>query len=156
ICARRADLLDEVVERLRKHQPDCRSWTVDLADLDAAEAFARQADADLGGIDVLVNNAGMPKRRIITDTTPETVETVMSLNYFSPVRMTLALLPGLIARGGRVVWISSVAARLGPPHEAAYAASKGAVSAFAESMQVDLGDTAMKVHVVYPGVIDTE
>jgi NAD(P)-dependent dehydrogenase (short-subunit alcohol dehydrogenase family) len=156
ICARRADLLDDVLERLRKHQPDCRSWTVDLADLDAAEAFARQADSDLGGIDVLVNNAGMPKRRIITDTTPDVVETVMSLNYFSPVRMTLALLPSLIERGGRVVWISSVAARLGPPHEAAYAASKAAISTFAEAMQVDLGDTAMKVHVVYPGVIDTE
>ena len=48
-------------------RPTSRSWTVDLADLDGIEAFARRADDELGGIDVLVNNAGIPKRRRVTD-----------------------------------------------------------------------------------------
>ena len=156
ICARRKDMLDDVLARLHTHQPECRAWVVDLAELAGIDAFARQADEELGGIDVLVNNAGMPKRRVVTDLTNDEVERVMALNYLSPVRLTLALLPALIERQGRVVWVSSVAARLSPPHETAYAASKAAVSAFAESMQVDLGDTGLKVHVVYPGVIDTE
>src|SRR5258708_21921090 len=67
ICARRADRLAEVLERVRVHAPDSRSWTVDLSDLDGIEAFARQAENDLGGVDVLVNNAGIPKRRGVTD-----------------------------------------------------------------------------------------
>ena len=46
---------------------------------------------------MLVNNAGIPKRRDVTQLTPDVVETVMTINYFSPVRLTLALLPGLIA-----------------------------------------------------------
>ena len=80
----------------------------------------------------------------------------MRINYFSPVRLTLAMLPGLIDRSGRIVNISSVAARLGPPIEAAYAASKAAVTAFSECMAVDLRDTDVMVHVVNPGVLDTE
>jgi NAD(P)-dependent dehydrogenase (short-subunit alcohol dehydrogenase family) len=156
ICARREDRLQDVLERLRKHSPESRSWVVDLSDLDGVERFAGRADDELGGIDVLVNNAGVPKRRSVTALTPDVVEEVMALNYASPVRLTLALLPGLIERGGRIVNISSVAARLGPGTEAAYAASKAALSAFSEAMTVDLADTDVKVHVVNPGIIDTE
>jgi NAD(P)-dependent dehydrogenase (short-subunit alcohol dehydrogenase family) len=158
ICARRPDRLAEVLERVRVHAPESRSWTVDLDDLDGIEAFARRVEADLGGVDVLVNNAGIPKRRKVTDLTPDVVESVMRINYFSPVRLTLALLPGIESRGGRVVNISSVAARLGPPAEAAYSASKAAVTAWSESMQVDLGiaGSQVRVHVVNPGVFDTE
>jgi NAD(P)-dependent dehydrogenase (short-subunit alcohol dehydrogenase family) len=158
ICARRADRLGEVLERVRAHAPDSRSWTVDLSDLDGIESFARRVEDDLGGVDVLVNNAGIPKRRRVRDLTPAVVEAVMLINYFSPIRLTLALLPGIEERDGRVVNISSVAARLGPPAEAAYAASKAAVTAWSESMMVDLGiaGSKVRVHVVNPGVFDTE
>jgi NAD(P)-dependent dehydrogenase (short-subunit alcohol dehydrogenase family) len=156
ICARRADRLAEVLERVQKHAPDSKSWTIDLADLDAVTRFATEADDELGGIDVLVNNAGIPKRRTVQALTPDVVADVMLINYLSPVRLTLALLPGLIERGGRIVNISSVAARLGPPAEAAYSASKAALTAFSESMQVDLRDTGVRVHLINPGVIDTE
>jgi NAD(P)-dependent dehydrogenase (short-subunit alcohol dehydrogenase family) len=82
----------------------------------------------------------------------------MAINYFSPVRLTLALLPGLIERSGRIVNISSVAARLGPPSEAAYTASKAALTGWSESMLVDLAVAGhdVGVHVVNPGVIDTD
>src|SRR3990172_8552862 len=100
ICARRADRLAEVLERVRAHAPDSRSWTIDLSDLDGIAAFAKTAEQELGGIDVLVNNAGIPKRRHVTRLTPDECEAVMSINYFSPVRLTLALLPGIIERSG--------------------------------------------------------
>ena len=156
ICARRADRLAETLARVREHSPHSQAWTVDLAELDAIAAFAAEVERDLGGVDVLVNNAGIPKRRHVTRLSPDEVESVMRINYFSPVRLTLALLPGLIERSGRIVNISSVAARLGPPIEAAYAASKAAVTAFSECMAVDLRDTDVMVHVVNPGVLDTE
>jgi NAD(P)-dependent dehydrogenase (short-subunit alcohol dehydrogenase family) len=158
ICARRADKLGEVLAQVQEHAPASRMWTVDLADLDGIERFARRASEDVGGIDVLVNNAGIPKRRRVTDLDPATVEAVMAINYFSPVRLTLALLPELIARAGRIVNISSVAARLGPPSEAAYTASKAALTGWSESMLVDLAVAGhdVGVHVVNPGVIDTD
>jgi NAD(P)-dependent dehydrogenase (short-subunit alcohol dehydrogenase family) len=156
ICARRAERLAEVLARVREHSPGSQSWTIDLSELDGLEAFAADVDAKLGGVDVLVNNAGIPKRRDVLHLSPQVVEDVMRINYLSPVRLTLALLDGLIARSGRVVNISSVAARLAPPAEAAYAASKAALSTWSECMQVDLRDTDVKIHVVYPGVIDTE
>ena len=157
ICARRADRLAEVLAACQVHAPASRSWTVDLADLDGVGDFARRADQELEGIDVLVNNAGIPKRRHLTALTPEVVEAVMAINYLSPVRLTLALLPRMLERGeGRIVNVSSVAARLGPPGEAAYAASKAALTAWSETMAVDLWSTGVRVHVVNPGVIDTE
>lgn len=158
ICGRRTERLDEVLGRLREHSPDSRAWTVDLAELDGVADFASRADAELGGIELLVNNAGIPKRRWVWDLTPDVVDQVMAINYLSPVRLTLALLPGLIERAGRIVTISSVAARLSPPAESAYSASKAAITAFCEGLAVDLavaGHT-VGVHVVNPGVIDTE
>lgn len=157
LVARRADRLGRVLARCREHVPDSRMWTADLADLDAAEALAERAANALGGVDVLVNNAGAPKRRRVQDLAPAEAGEVMRLNYLSPVRLTLALLPGMIARGGgHLVAVGSVAARLGPPHEAAYAASKAALTAFWESMAVDLDGTGVRVHVVQPAIIDTE
>ncbi|WP_262403391.1 SDR family oxidoreductase [Actinomadura sp. CNU-125] len=117
-------------------------------------ALAAAAEAEFGGIDVLVGNAGMPKRRHVRDLTPADVEDVLRLNYVSAVRLALAVLPGMIARGrGHLVAVGSVAARLGPPHEAAYAASKAALTAFWESMAVDLDGTGVRVHVVQPSLI---
>ncbi len=157
ICARREDRLAEVLADCRQHAPDSRMWVVDLADLDGVQAFAARADDELGGIDVLVNNAGIPKRRATLDLRLDEVDDVMAINYLSPVRLTLALLSRMVARGGgRIVTISSVAARLGPPHEASYAASKAAISAFMECAAVDLDGTGVDFHLVNPGIIDTD
>jgi NAD(P)-dependent dehydrogenase (short-subunit alcohol dehydrogenase family) len=157
ICARRADRLDEVLAACQAHSPDSKRWVIDLAELGGLDAFARQVDDELGGIDVLVNNAGIPKRRHVRDLTPEVVDQVMAINYASPVRLTLALLPRMLERGrGRVLNVSSIAARLGPPREAAYCASKAALTAWSESMRIDLDGTGVDVQVVNPGVIDTE
>jgi len=157
ICARRTDLLAGVLETCRATAPDSQAWTVDLADLDGIAAFAERATRELGPIDILVNNAGMPKRQHISALTADVLDQVTSLNYLSPVRLILALLPGMVARGeGRIVNVSSVAARFGPPREAAYSASKAALSAFSESLAVDLAGTGVTVHLVNPGIIDTD
>jgi NAD(P)-dependent dehydrogenase (short-subunit alcohol dehydrogenase family) len=157
IAARRRDRLAGVLETCRSHAPGSRMWVVDLADTDAVDRLAHEAVDELGGVDILVNNAGIPKRRHVTRLDPATVESVMAINFLSPVRLTLALLPHMLERGsGRIVSISSVAAPLSSPGEAAYDASKAALAVFCEAMAVDLWDTGIKVTVVYPGVVDTE
>ncbi len=157
ICARREDRLDEVLERIRTHSPDSRRWVVDLSRPEEVDRLAGRALAELGGIDVLVNNAGIPKRRHVTRLDPDTVAAVMNINYLSPVRLTLAVLPHMLERGsGRFVNVSSVAATLSSPGESAYDASKAALTAFSEAMAVDLWQTGIKVLVIYPGLVDTE
>jgi len=157
ICARRSDRLAEVLARCRDDSPESRSWTVDLNDPAAVDQLALDAVAELGGLDMLVNNAGIPLRRHVTKLDPAAVDRVMALNYMSPVRLTLALLPHLLSRPeARIVNVSSVAATLSSPGEAAYDASKAALTAFSEAIAIDLWDTAVKVLVVYPGLVATE
>jgi short-subunit dehydrogenase len=158
LCARREDRLAEVLERVQQHSPDSRSWTVDLADLDGLDTFAARATDELGGIDVLVNNAGIPKRRWAWQHRPDEIADVLRLNVESPIRLTGALLGELARNQGHVVMIGSVAARLAPPNEAVYSASKAAITAYAEGLRVDLGVAGVPVgvHVVQPGVLRTE
>jgi len=157
ICARRKDRLQEVLARCREHAPDSTMWVCDLADFAQVDELARRAVDDLGGVDVLVNNAGIPKRKHVLALDAETVETVARVNYLSPVRLTLALLPQMVERrAGLIVNVSSVAATLSSPGESAYDASKAALSVFSEAMAIDLWDTGVRVLVVYPGVVDTE
>ena len=99
IVARRRDRLTEVVERCRAHTPASTMWVADLSDPSAVDRLAEQAVDELGGVDILVNNAGIPKRRHVTALEPATVEAVMAINYLSPVRLTLALLPHMLERG---------------------------------------------------------
>ena len=107
---------------------------------------------------MLINNAGIPKRRWAWEHRADEVADVLRVNVESPIRLTLALLPALDASAGHVVFVGSVAARLAPPSEAVYAASKAAITAFAECLLVDLrvAGSPVGVHVVQPGVFATE
>ena len=155
--ARRADRLDAVVERCRRHTAGSQAWVADLADTDAAEALARRAVDELGALDVLVNNAGAPKRRRVTDLTLEEIRATMTLNFESPVRMILAVLPHMLERDrGVIVNVASFAGRVGVLGEAAYSASKFALCGWSESMAADLWHTGVKVRLVLPGAIATE
>ena len=85
------------------------------------------------------------------------IDDPIRLNYLSPVRLTKAVLPGMLARGkGAVVCIGSVAARMSPPGETSYSASKAALTAFCEGLAVELWDTPVSAHVLHPGIIATE
>jgi short-subunit dehydrogenase len=157
ICARRADRLTEVVDRCMAYSPESRMWVVDLIDPDAVDQLSVDVVDAFGGVDLLVNNAGIPKRRHVTALDIDTITQVMHINYLSPMRLSMALLPQMLARGsGTIVNISSIAATLSAPGEAAYDASKAALTAFSEAMAVDLWETGVKVMVVYPAVIDTD
>jgi short-subunit dehydrogenase len=157
LVARREDRLAETLDRCREHSPDSQLRVCDVADPAQVDALAKWALEQFGGVDVLVNNAGIPKRRHVSALDMATVDEVTRINYLAPVQLTLALLPQMLARGaGRIINVASVAATLSSPGEASYDASKAALAVFSEAMAVDLWDAGIKVLVVYPGVVDTE
>jgi short-subunit dehydrogenase len=157
LVARREERLAEVLDRCRRSSPRSRMWVADLGDLDRAEAVALEADEELGGLDVVVHNAAIPKRRRVTALTAGEVEGVMRVNFLSPVRMTLALLPRMVERdAGVIVNVSSLGGRLGIATEAAYSASKFALCGWSESLAQDLWGTGVEVRLIIPGAIATE
>jgi short-subunit dehydrogenase len=157
LIARRRDRLAEVLADCQRTSPGSAMWAADLADTSAAGELALQAWDVLGGIDVLVNNAAIPKRRPVTELDPVEVEAVMRVNFFAAMRLTLALLPRMLARGsGMIVNVSSVGGRLGIIHETAYCASKFALCGWSEAMAVDLHGTGVSVKLIEPGPVDTE
>jgi short-subunit dehydrogenase len=157
IVARRADRLEQVLAECRAHTPESRSWAVDLSNVDAAVALATAAQQHFGRVDALVNNAAIGKRKLVQTLTADDVETTMRTNFTSPIRMAMALLPGMIDRGsGLIVNVSSMGGRLGIAHEAAYCASKFAMAGWSESARLDLDTTGVKVKLVLPGPIATE
>jgi len=157
LIARRRDRLAEVLANCRTASPDSTMWVADLSDTAVIEPLALEVWDALGGIDVLVNNAAVPKRRAVAALNPADVEAVMRINFFAPMRLTLALLPRMLERGhGVIVNVSSVGGRLGIIHESAYCASKFALCGWSESMAVDLHDTGVSVKLIEPGPVDTE
>jgi short-subunit dehydrogenase len=157
VTARREDRLHETLDRCRAHAPESQLQVCDVADPAQVDALAKWALESFGGVDVLVNNAGIPKRRHVTALDMRTVEEVLRVNYLAAVQLTLALLPQMLGRGsGRIINVASVAATLSSPGEACYDASKAALAVFSEAMAVDVWDAGVKVLVVYPGVVDTE
>lgn len=157
ICGRREDKLAEVLANCRAASPESAMWALDLASAGAAEDLALRALEHFGQIDVLVNNAGVPLRRHVSRLSAADAERVMQINYVAAMRLTLALLPDMLARdSGHIVNVCSVAATLSSPNEAAYDASKAALTVFSEAMAVDLWDTGVHVMVVHPGLIDTD
>jgi short-subunit dehydrogenase len=157
VVARRRERLEVVLARCVPHAPKSRLWAVDLGDLDTARRVALEAWDTFGGLDCLVNNAAIPKRVPVPRLTNELVDETMRVNFTSPVRMTLALLPRWLERGtGCVVNVSSMGGRIGIAHEAAYCASKFALCGWSESMAIDLRDTGVEVKLALPGPIETE
>ena len=124
LVARRGDRLDEVLEQCRAHSPDSRRWKCDLGDLDAAVAVALEAWEAFGHLDVLVNNAAIPRRRPVQRLTADELDETMRVNFTSPARMTMAVLPKMLERdAGVIVNVGSLGGRLGIMAECAYCAS---------------------------------
>jgi short-subunit dehydrogenase len=157
IVARRRDRLGAVLKRCLDHHPDARMWVADLGDLDTAVGVAQEAWEAFGHLDVLVNNAAIPKRRDVRNLTPDELDHVMRVDFTSPARMAMAVLPGMLARNsGIIVNVSSLGGRLGIIHETAYCAAKFALCGWSESLALDLWKTGVDVRLVIPGPIDTE
>jgi short-subunit dehydrogenase len=157
LVARREQRLAEVLAECRVDAPDSRMWVADLADVELAGRVALEAWDAFGHLDCLVNNAGVPMRRLASELDLSTVEWVMRVNFLAPAQMGMVLVPKMTARGaGMIVNVSSVAGRLGNANESAYSASKFALCGWSEAIAVDLHDTGIQIRLVLPGPIDTE
>ena len=157
LVARRADRLDEVLADCRASAPASARWAADLSVPSVAADLALEIWDHYGGLDVVVNNAAVPMRRHVTRLTMAEVERTMRINYFSPVAISLAVLPRMLARGsGTIVNVSSLGGRLGITREAAYSGSKFALAGWSESMAIDLDRSGVSVKLILPGSIDTE
>jgi short-subunit dehydrogenase len=110
-----------------------------------------------GRLDVLVNNAAISKHKHTYHTSAEEADLVMRVNFMSCVWTTYAAIPPMLRQGGGfVVNVSSFAAKVSPPREGLYAASKAAMNAFSEGLWNDLAGSNIHVALVNPGPIDTE
>ena len=155
MCARRKDLLEAVLDDCRGSVGSCVSFVQDLSRIEELDDFARQVESELGRVDVLVNNAGLSKGGTGLEMPWEDVEYLTRLNYLSPVRLTRAFLPAMLERGkGQILTVSSMAARMSSPGEAAYGGSKAALTAFFEALAGELEGRGVTFHLVYPGLID--
>jgi short-subunit dehydrogenase len=155
--ARRAALLDEVCAEMRPSSPLSESFACDVGRLDLLCDRLAAIEQRHGRIDVLINNAGIDEPTSIAAATPVDVfERIMRTNYFAVVAATLAVMPGMRARGrGIIVNVSSDSARAPEPRDGGYAASKAAVSAFTESVAHEVGTAGVHVHVLYPAWVPT-
>lgn len=156
ICARRADRLAEVLERCRAHAPDSRSWTVDLSDLDAVGDFARRADDELGGIDLLVNNAGIVIRETFdhADAIAHAKRT-FQVNVEGTLNVTHAWLADLRATKGCIVNLASIGSFVGLPGVVGYSPSKGAIKMLTQSLAGELAKDGVRVNAIAPAVVAT-
>lgn len=155
--ARREQLLAKLVEECRSHSPASTYLAGDLAERSFAERVVTETAERFGRLDVLVNNAAISKHKHIFHTTADEAEHVMRVNFLSALWTTLAAIPPMLAaEGGFIVNVSSFAAKVAPPRESVYAASKAALNAFSAGLWNDLAGSGIHVAVVNPGPIDTE
>lgn len=121
------------------------------------EAAASHLEARYGRLDVLINNAAVSKHKQLYHISADEAEYVMRVNFMSCLWTTFAAIPPMLSQGGgTIVNISSFAARVAPPRETVYAASKAAMSSFSEGLWNDLAGSNIHVVLVHPGPIDTE
>ena len=145
--------LDRVAAELA-HDPVV--LTADLAPAGAGTDLARRILSEVDGVDVLVNNAGIPMRRTPAQLTEADFDLVFSINVRSLVMLSIGLAPSMIARGGgSVINISSVASVHGPLGRVAYSGTKGAVDAMTRSLAADWGPDGIRVNSIAPGLIAT-
>jgi len=155
--ARREELLRQLVRECQVVSPASHYLVGDLGERAFAEHVVDDTLARHGRVDILVNNAGISKHKQIYHMSADEAEQVMRVNFLSCVWTTLAAIPIMLRQGsGSIVNISSFAAKVAPPRETIYAASKAAMNAFSEGMWNDLAGANIHVAIVNPGPIDTE
>lgn len=127
----------------------------DIADIAASQAIFAEVTSEEGRLDALVNNAGVQVAKPLVETTPEEWDTVMGSNLRSVYLAIRHAHPLLRAQGGAIVNVSSVHAVATSANIAAYAASKGALSALTRAVAIELARERIRVNAVLPGAVDT-
>lgn len=134
----------------------CLILPFDTMDFAALPEKVQAALAFRGGIDVLVNNAGISQRSLAVDTDFSVYERIVGVDLLAPIALTQALLPHLLGRGaGQLVMISSVAGKAGVPLRTAYCAAKHGLIGYADALRSEVAGQGVKVLVVAPGSVKT-
>ena len=143
----------------REISPDgsaARAYGLDIRDIAAVYGTVTSVEEELGPIEVLVNNAGWDLAGPFVDSDPELWSKIIAVNLTGPLNMHHAVLQGMTQRGrGRIVNISSDAARVGSSGESVYSACKGGIISFSKTMARELARKQINVNVVCPGPTDT-
>jgi short-subunit dehydrogenase len=150
-CGRNHDKL----YRLQSEYPSSSLHTV-VADVGVENDCRHFVESTIdlyGGIDILINNAGISMRALLKDATTEVLRNIMNVNFFGAVYCTKYALPSIIERKGIIVGVSSVAGYRGLPGRSAYSASKFALQGWLEAIKTELHDDGVHVMWVSPGFV---
>jgi 2-hydroxycyclohexanecarboxyl-CoA dehydrogenase len=147
---------EETQRSIRTNGGDALALQVDITQFEAVQAAVRRVGEALGPVGILVNNAGWDRVEPFIRNAPELWEKVISINLKGPIHCCRAVLDDMIAAGsGKIISISSDAARVGSTGEAVYAACKGGIISFSKTLARELARHRINVNVVCPGPTDT-
>lgn len=157
LVARRREMLEELADRCEKAGGTARVFPADVTDAAAIADAAGKFRDEFGHIDIMIANAGIGGNDDKTrNYDPESVKKVIDINLLGAVNSIHAVVPEMIARrSGQLVAISSLAGFRGLPKSAAYSASKAGMTAFFESVRLDVADKGVSVTIIQPGFIRT-
>lgn len=147
----------EALEELQKELGD-RSFIFpfNLSELEKLEGLVKQAEETLGGLHILVNNAGITRDTLMMRMKDEDWEQVLDLNLGTCFRLCRAALKGMMKqRYGRIINMSSVVGTMGNPGQANYAASKAGMIGFSKALAAEVGSRGITVNCIAPGFIET-
>ncbi len=157
LAARGPQELDRVAERCRQAGGEAIAIPTDVTDPDACRRMVERAASAFGGVDCLVNNAGITTIARFEDVTDLSIfEKAMRVNYLGAVYATHFALPELRKRRGLLVAVSSLTGKFGAPTRSAYAASKHAMQGFFDTLRIELRGSGVSVLTVSPGFIATD
>ena len=156
LVARRSSMLDEIVSEIEAGGGKAIALAADVQDAAGLRTAADRLRSEFDRIDVLIANAGIGVTRDAAELEPAEVAGVFNVNVIGAANSVAAVVPEMVAQGGgQLVAISSLAAYRGLPKSAAYCGSKAAVSAFFESVRLDLEPKGIAVTIIHPGFIKT-
>jgi uncharacterized protein len=145
LTGRRSDVLEPLAA-----ETGARSLAVDLADAEAVERLA----SECADVDVLMSNAGLPGSGLLTSFTVAEIDRALAVNLRAPMVLARALSERMVARGtGHLVFMSSLAGKVGTPRSAVYSATKFALRGLAQSLREDLRPSGVGVSAIFPGFV---
>jgi short-subunit dehydrogenase len=154
VSGRREDALARVVGELEAIGVKAGAVPADLCDLGAIDSLVDGVEAALGPIDVLVNNAGVESVGAFTSYSREELSSMVNVNLTAPLLLTHRLAPGMLERErGHVVFISSMAGKIGPAYSEPYAATKAGLIGLTQSLRAEYLDAPVGFSVICPGFI---